>query len=81
MGRATFRKTPNSPSTQHKFRCLGTSSNVTLRMKSQHEGALTPQLHPPEKVAGSKYNSTSGLTPDEQLERQAEFRASTYDEA
>ena len=51
-----------------------TSSNVTLRMKSQHEGALTPQLHCPETTAGSKYNSTSGLSPCEQLERQAEFQ-------
>ena len=81
MGHATFRKTAISPSTQGKSRCPGTSSNVTTRMKSQHEGAVTPRLHPPEKAAGSKYKSTSGLTPDEQLERQAEFRASTYDEA
>ena len=42
---------------------------------------LTPWLHPPEKDADSKYNSTSGLTPHEQLERQAEFHASTQDEA
>ena len=75
MGRATFRKTPISPSTQDKSQCPGTSSNVTLRMKSQHEGPLTPQLHRPEKVAGSKYNSTSGLSPLEQLERQAEFHS------
>ena len=40
----------------------GTSSSVTLRMKSQHEGALTPQLHRLEKPAGSKYNSTSVLS-------------------
>ena len=50
-------------------------------MKSEHERALTAQLHPLEKAAGSKYNLTSGLTPHEQLERQAEFRASTQDEA
>ena len=50
-------------------------------MKSQHEGGLTPQLHPRERAAGSKYNSTSGLTPHEQLKRQAEFRVSTHDEA
>ena len=53
MVRSTFRKTAISPSTQGKSRCLGTSSNVTLRMKSQHEGALTPRLHPLEKAAGS----------------------------
>ena len=51
------------------------------RMKSQHEGTLTPQFHPQEKVAGSKYSSTSGLLPCEQLEQQAEFHASTQDEA
>ena len=50
-------------------------------MKSQHEGALTPRLHPPEKATGSKYNSTSGLTPHEQLKMQAEFHASTQAEA
>ena len=54
MGRATFRKTPISPSTQDNSRFPGTSSNVTLRMKSQHEGELTPQLLRPEKATGSK---------------------------
>ena len=49
-------------------------------MKSQHEGALSPWLHPLEKDAGSKYSLTSGMTPHEQLERQGEFRASTQDE-
>ena len=43
-------------------------------MKSQHEGAQTPQLHHPETAAGSKYNTTSGLSPHEQLERPAEFQ-------
>ena len=81
MGHATFRKTPISPSTQDKSRCLGTYSNVTLRMKSQNEGALIPQLHHPEKSAGSKYNSTSGLSPQDQLQRQAEFHSSTQNEA
>ena len=81
MGRATFRKTPISPSTQDKSRCPGTSSNVTLKMKSQHEVALTPELHHPEKAAGSKYNSTSGLSPREQLERKTEVHSSTQDAA
>ena len=63
MDPATCRKTPISPSTQDNSPCLGTSSNVTLRMKSQQEGALTPQFHYPEKAAGSKYNSSSGLSP------------------
>ena len=59
----------------------GSSLIVTTRMKSQHEGALTPRLHPLEKGVGSKCKLTSVLTPHEQLERQAEFRASTEDEA
>ena len=54
MGRATFQKTPISPSTQGKSRYWGISSNVTLRQKSKHEGALTPPLHGPEKAIGSK---------------------------
>ena len=81
MGRATFRKTPISPSTQDKSRCPGTSLNVTLRMKSPDEGALTPQLHRLQKATGSKNNLTSGLSPREQLERQVEFHSSTQDEA
>ena len=58
----------------HLFEC-------NPRMKSQHEGTLSPWLHPPEKAACSKYNSTSGLTPHEPLERQSEFCASTQEEA
>ena len=50
-------------------------------MMSKHEGAVTAHLHPLEKAAGFKYNLTSGLTPHEQLERQAEFRSSAQDEA
>ena len=79
MGHATFQKTPISQSNQVKSRCPGTYLNVTPRMKSKHEGALTPWLHPLKKAAGSKYNLTSGLTTHEQLERQAEFHASTQD--
>ena len=81
MGHATFLKTPISPSTQDKSRCPGTYLNVTPRMKSKHEGALTPWVHPLENAAVSKYNLTSGLTTHEQLERQAEFHCSTQDEA
>ena len=61
--------------------CTDTSSNVTLWMKSEHEGALTPQLHRLEKPPGSKHISTSGLSPRKQLEGQAEFHFSTQDEA
>ena len=74
MCRATFQKTPISPSTQERTQCPGTSSNVTVRMKSQQEVALTPQLHRLERASGSKYNLTSGLSPREQLESPAEFQ-------
>ena len=63
MGRATFRKTPISLSTKDKSRCTSTTSNVTLRMKSQHEGALTPQLHHPEKATGSNRTRQVGCHP------------------
>ena len=59
---------------QERSRCPGTSSNVTLKMKLQNEWALTPQLQHLETAPGSKYNSTSGLSPPEQLERPAEFQ-------
>ena len=55
--------------------------NGTPSTESQHQGALTPWLHPPEKATGSKCNSTRGLTPHSQLERQAEFHVSTKDKA
>ena len=55
--------------------------NGTPSTESQHQGALTPQLHPPEKATGSKYNSARGLTPHSQLEREVELHASTQDEA
>ena len=54
MSRATFRKTPIFPSTQDMSRYQSTSSNVTLRMKSKHEGALTSPFHCRESAAGSK---------------------------
>ena len=38
-------------------------------------------VHRSEKNPGSKYRSTSGLSPRGHLERQAEFHASTQDEA
>ena len=39
-------------------------------------GTDTP-VHRPEKPAGYKHSSTSGLSPREQLERQVEFHSST----
>ena len=41
---------------------------------------ITP-VHRPEKPASSTYKSTSGLSPHEQRESQAEFHSSTQDEA
>ena len=38
-------------------------------------------VHRPEKPAGYKHSLTSGLSPREQLEKQAEFHSSTQDEA
>src|SRR5574340_531322 len=49
-------------------------------MKSTRRGSDSP-VHRPEKPPGSKYSSTSGLAPRGHLERQAEFHASTQDEA
>src|SRR5574337_994683 len=48
-------------------------------MKSTRRGSFSE--HRSEKTPGSKYSSTSGLSPRGHLERQAEFHASTQDEA
>ena len=78
---ATFRRTKMSwsaldknPMPGHLFECRPVDE-VTTR-----KGTDTP-VHRPEKPAGSKYSSTSGLSPREHLECQAEFHASTQDEA
>ena len=81
VGCATIPKTLISPSTQDKAWCPCTNSNGTPSIKSEHEGPLTLRLHPPEKDSGSKSNWARGLTPHSQLKRQAEFSASTQDEA
>ena len=73
MGQATFQKTWISLSIQERSLCPGTSSNVILRMMSQHERVLPPQLHHLETAAGSKYHSTSDLSPREQLKWPSEF--------
>ena len=38
-------------------------------------------VHRPEKPAGSTYSLTSGLSPHEQLEMQADFHSPTQDES
>src|SRR5574340_1004043 len=48
-------------------------------MQSTRRGSFS--VHRSEKTPGSKYSSTSGLSPQGHLERQAEFHASTQDEA
>src|SRR5574341_2106375 len=48
-------------------------------MQSTRRGSLS--VHRSEKTPGSKYSSTSGLSPRGHLEWQAEFHASTQDEA
>ena len=56
-----------------------------LAVQETLESSLTPQfscsLHRSENTPGSKYSSTSGLSPRGHLERQAEFHASTQDES
>ena len=55
-------------------------SGTPPRECSQYEGAVFPCIVR-KKTPGSKYSSTSGLSPRGHLERQAEFHASTQDEA
>ena len=78
---ATFQRTlvswsafDKNPMQGHLFGCNPVNEVTTPR------GTDTP-VHRPEKHTGSKYSSTNGLPPREQLERQAEFHASTQDEA
>src|SRR5574337_517284 len=47
-------------------------------MQSTRRGSFP--VHRSEKTPGSKYSSTSGLSPRGHLERQAEFHASTQEE-
>ena len=59
---------------EHLFECKPVDEVTTRR-------ATDTPLHHPEKLEGSKYSLTSGLSPREQLKRQAEFHSSTQDEA
>ena len=81
VGGATCRATPISPSALdknpmpgHLFKGNPVGEGTTRR------GSDTP-VHRPEKPASSTYKSTSGLSPHEQRESQAEFHSSTQDEA
>ena len=58
----------------HLFECKPEDEVTTPR-------GMTPPLHFMGKGAGSKYNLTSGLSPGEELQRQAEFHSSTKYEA
>ena len=81
MGDATFLKTLISQSALEKnpmprplFECNSVDEVTTGSVKD------TP-VYRLQKPAGSKYSSTSGLSPHEHFEREAEFHASTQDEA
>ena len=63
----------DNPMPGHLFQCNPVDEVATRR------GTDTP-VHRPEKPIGSKYSSTSGLSPHEHLERQAAFHASSQDE-
>ena len=60
--------------TRHLFEC-----NPVHEVKTRR--ANDNPVHRPEKPAGSKYSLTNGLSPREQLERQAEFHSSMQDES
>ena len=60
----------DNPMPGHLFQCNPVDEVATRR------GTDTP-VHRPEKPIGSKYSSTSGLSPHEHLEWQAGFHAST----
>ena len=57
------------------------SMQETQETRVQSLGRGRFSVHRSEKIPGSKYSSTSGLSPRGHLERQAEFHASTQDEA
>ena len=61
---------PYNPMPGHLFQCNPVDEVATRR------GTDTP-VHRPEKPIGSKYSSTSGMSPHEHLEWQAGFHAST----
>ena len=79
VGGATSRKTPISRSALdknvmpwHLYEGKPVDESTTRRG--------TDTVHRPEKPAGYKHSSTSGLSAREQLERQVEFHSSTQDE-
>ena len=63
-----------------EFVKTGKGDISTTNWFGQHEGAVFPCIVR-KKNPGSKYSPTSGLSPRGHLERQAEFHASTQDEA
>ena len=76
MGGATFLKTPISHSALEKNPMPGhLLEGKPVDEGTTRRGTYNPVYHL-EKPAGSTYSSTSGLTPREQLERQAEFHSS-----
>ena len=74
---ATIQKTRISPSTWDKTWFPCTDSNGTLSINSQHERRTDTLVANLRKAPGPQFNSTGGLKPLLQLERKAEFYAST----
>ena len=79
MGYTTFRRTRISRSPLDKNPMPGHLSELPPVNEVTRRGSFS--VHRSEKTPGSKYSSTSGLSPRGHLERQAEFHASTQDEA
>src|SRR5574337_532002 len=79
VGGSTFRRTPISRAPLDKNPMPGHLSELPPVNAVNTKGQFF--VHRSEKTPGSKYSSTSGLSPRAHLERQAEFHASTQDEA
>ena len=65
--------------TRSKVKSTGEKERYTHVNAVNTKGQFS--VHRSEKTPGSKYSSTSGLSPRGHLERQAELYASTQDEA
>ena len=80
VGGSTFHRTPISRSPLDKNPMSGHLSELHPVKEVNSKGQFFRASFG-KKTPGSKYSSTSGLSPPGHLERQAEFLASTQDEA